>query len=123
MRKQSLTEACGSQNSNLSNTTNGRTLERTWPLPHIEIRSVNSALDVLLITGSDNQFTFPHVIRMLHEDGVQVINASYTLVGDTFFHSIHAKVGESATSSSSGYGTAARIISEKLKQFVAAAAT
>lgn len=92
MRKQSLTAACGSQNSNLSNTTNGRTLERTWPLPHIEIHSVNSALDVLLITGSDNQFTFPHVIRMLHEDGVQVINASYTLVGDTFFHSIHAKV-------------------------------
>ncbi|XP_049382152.1 transcription factor bHLH162-like [Solanum stenotomum] len=122
LKKESLTAAVGTLNSNSSSNTNGRILENTLPLPHIEIHSVNAALEVLLITGLDYHFMFNHIIRMLHEDGVQVINASYTLVGDTIFHSIHSKVGESATLLS-GYGAAAKIISEKLKQFVGAAAT
>ncbi|XP_055804719.1 transcription factor bHLH162-like [Solanum dulcamara] len=123
LRKESLTAADRTlnSNSNSSSNNNGRILERALPLPHIEIHSVNSALEILLITGLDNQFMFNHIIRMLHEEGVQVINASYTLVGDTIFHSIHSKEGESTTSS--GNGAALRIISEKLKQFVGAAAT
>ncbi|KAJ8549557.1 hypothetical protein K7X08_033264 [Anisodus acutangulus] len=88
-------------------------------LPHIEIHSVDSALKVVLITGLDCQFMFNDIIRMLHEEGAEIINASYTVIGDTIFHSLHSKVGECATSS--GY-RAARI-SEKLKQFVGAAAS
>ncbi|XP_015065325.1 transcription factor bHLH162 [Solanum pennellii] len=119
LKKETLTASAGTlnSNSNSSTNTNGRTLENTLPLPHIEIHNVNSALEVLLITGLDYHFMFNHIIRMLHEDGVQIISANYTLVGHTIFHSIHSKVGESATSS------AAKIISEKLKQFVGAAAT
>ncbi|CAN4078926.1 unnamed protein product [Withania somnifera] len=117
--KESLTVA-GTENSIPRSSSTAETMERTLPLPYIEIHSVHSALEVLLITGLDNHFMFNDIIRMLHEDGVQVINASYTLVGDTMFHSIHSKVGESATSS--GYGAAARI-SERLKQFVAVAAS
>ncbi|KAJ8545521.1 hypothetical protein K7X08_018104 [Anisodus acutangulus] len=87
-------------------------------LPHIEIHNVDLALQVVLLTGLDNQFMFNDIIRMLHEEGVQVINASYTVIGDTIFHSIHAKVEECATSS--GYGAAR--ISERLRQLVGAAA-
>ncbi|CAN4084077.1 unnamed protein product [Withania somnifera] len=114
-RKDSLT-ATGNINKISKSTSTAGT--RTLPLPHIDIHIVNSALVVLLITGSDNYFMFNDIIRMLHEDGVQVIDASYTLVGDTIFHSIHSKVGENSTSS--GHGAAARI-SERLKQFVATA--
>ncbi|MCD9638880.1 hypothetical protein HAX54_023044 [Datura stramonium] len=119
LRKQSLT-AAGTRiiSSNSSSTTATGRMERTLPLPHIEIHSVDSALEVALITELDYHFMFNDIIRMLNEEGVQVVNASYTLLGDTIFHTIHSKVGESTTSS--GYGAAARI-SEKLKQFVGTA--
>ncbi|KAM3251593.1 hypothetical protein T459_05661 [Capsicum annuum] len=120
-KKEGLTAASTVNSRSMSNNNAGRTIiERTLPLPHIEIHIVDSALEVLLITGSDYHYMFNDIIRMLHEDGVQVINASYTAVGDSIYHSIHSKVGESATYLS-GYGNAARI-SEKLKQFVGAAA-
>ncbi|XP_009619775.1 transcription factor bHLH162-like [Nicotiana tomentosiformis] len=82
-------------------------------LPHIEIHSVDSALQVVLTTGLDYQFIFTDVIRLLHEEGVQVINASYTLICDTIVHSIHSKMGECAPDQ---YGAAR--ISERLKKFV-----
>ncbi|KAJ8545519.1 hypothetical protein K7X08_018102 [Anisodus acutangulus] len=94
-RKESLT-ACVNSNSKSSST--GR--KERLPLPHIEIHRFDSALEVVLITGLDYQFMFNNIIRILHEEG------------GTW----------EASAMSSGYGAAARI-SEKLKQFVGAAAS
>ncbi|XP_060195634.1 transcription factor bHLH162-like [Lycium barbarum] len=104
-------------NSSTRTSSTGRM--ESLPLPHIEIHNVESALKVVLITSSDCHFMFNDIIHMLHEEGVEIINASYTVVGDTIFHSIHSKVGECATSS--GYGAAK--ISQRLKQFVGQGAT
>ncbi|KAL2341885.1 hypothetical protein Fmac_009825 [Flemingia macrophylla] len=78
--------------------------------PQIEIQQMGQAVEVVLITGLDSQFMFSETIRVVHEEGVNVINASYKVIGDAVFHSIHCQDGESANG-------AARI-SERLKNFI-----
>uniref|UniRef100_A0A2N9EBG8 BHLH domain-containing protein n=1 Tax=Fagus sylvatica TaxID=28930 RepID=A0A2N9EBG8_FAGSY len=80
--------------------------------PQIEIHEIGSALEVVLITGLDCQFMFNETIRVLHEEGAEIVNASFTVVEDTVFHTIHSKVGDSAL----GYGATG--ISARLKKFV-----
>ncbi|ESW20145.1 hypothetical protein PHAVU_006G184600 [Phaseolus vulgaris] len=78
--------------------------------PRIEIQQMGSALEVVLITGLDSQFMFGETIRVLHEEGVHVVNASYNVIEDEVFHSIHCQEEKSAN-------RAARI-SERLKNFI-----
>jgi len=61
--------------------------------PQIEIHQNGSALEVILITGLDCQFMFNETIRVLHEEGAEIVSASFsTVVEDTVFHTIHCKV-------------------------------
>ncbi|KAK9936385.1 hypothetical protein M0R45_013230 [Rubus argutus] len=85
--------------------------------PQIEIREMGSALEVVLITGLDCQFMFDESIRVLLEEGADIVNASFTVVGHTIFHTIHSKIGESAP------GPVAARISERLGKFVDEAST
>ncbi|QCD76767.1 transcription factor bHLH162 [Vigna unguiculata] len=78
--------------------------------PRIEIQQMGSALVVVLITGLDSQFMFSETIRVLHEEGVDIVNASYNVIEDAVFHSIHCQDQKSANG-------AARI-SERLKNFI-----
>ncbi|XP_027339370.1 transcription factor bHLH162 [Abrus precatorius] len=78
--------------------------------PRIEIQQMGSALEVVLVTGLDSQFMFSESIRVLYEEGVDVVNASYKVVEDLVFHSIHCQVRESTSG-------AARI-SERLENFI-----
>ncbi|KAK6932573.1 Myc-type, basic helix-loop-helix (bHLH) domain [Dillenia turbinata] len=99
------------------NSTSTRTLStgngrmRGLKTPHIEIHETECALEVVLITGLDSQFMFNETIRMLHEEGYEIINASSSVVNDTVFNTILSKVGESASS----YGSAK--ISQRLMKF------
>ncbi|KAF7151176.1 hypothetical protein RHSIM_Rhsim02G0131400 [Rhododendron simsii] len=79
--------------------------------PQIEIHEMGSALEVVLITGLDCQPIFNEIIRLIHEEEAEVVNASFSTVGDTVFHTIHCKVGES-----SGFACGAARIAEKLKK-------
>ncbi|KAG5561683.1 hypothetical protein RHGRI_004660 [Rhododendron griersonianum] len=78
----------------------------------IEIHEMGSALEVVLITGLDCQPIFNEIIRLIHEEEAEVVNASFSTVGDTVFHTIHCKVGES-----SGFACGASRIAEKLKKY------
>ncbi|XP_011043394.1 PREDICTED: uncharacterized protein LOC105138874 [Populus euphratica] len=80
--------------------------------PQIEVRETGSTLEVVLITGLDSQFMFNETIRVLHEEGAEIINANFSVVEDTVFHTIHSKVGDSAPS------TGAARISQRLNKFV-----
>nr|KYP62908.1 Transcription factor bHLH36 [Cajanus cajan] len=60
--------------------------------PRIEIQQMGSALEVVLITGLDSQFMFSEIIRVLGEEEVDIVNASYKVIGDAVFHSIHCQV-------------------------------
>ncbi|KAH7545997.1 hypothetical protein FEM48_Zijuj01G0154200 [Ziziphus jujuba var. spinosa] len=81
--------------------------------PQIEIHIIGSALEIVLITGLDFQFMFNETIRVLHEEGADIINASFSVVEDSVFHTIHSKIEESTL----GPGAAARI-SERLNKFI-----
>lgn len=69
----------------------GTTMEEV-KIPHIEVREKGSALEIVLITGLDFRFMFCETIRLLHDEGAEVVNASFSVVDDTIFHSIHSKV-------------------------------
>ena len=67
-------------------------------LPHIDIQERGSALEVVLITKSDCQFMFTETIRLLHEEGAEVVNASFSVLDETIFHTVHSKVTTSLLS-------------------------
>ncbi|KAI3456256.1 hypothetical protein Pfo_012919 [Paulownia fortunei] len=82
-------------------------------LPNIDVRVMGSALEVVLITGLNSQFMFSEVIRMLHEEGAEVVSASFSALDNTVFHTIHCKAGDQ---SSQDCGAAR--ITERLWKFV-----
>ncbi|KAF7803440.1 transcription factor bHLH162-like [Senna tora] len=71
--------------------------------PQIEIHHVGSGLEVAVTTGLDSQFIFNEILRVLHEEGADIVSAAYTVVDDA--------VGE-------GSGNRAVKISERLKRFL-----
>ncbi|PSS10230.1 Transcription factor bHLH36 like [Actinidia chinensis var. chinensis] len=79
--------------------------------PQIEVHEMGSALTVVLVTGLNYKFMFNETIRVLHEEGAEIVNAGFSVVDDTVFHTIHSKVGES------GLGSGAARVSERLKKF------
>ena len=60
--------------------------------PEIRINEKGSAMEVFLITAQDSQFMFLEMIRILHEQGAEVLNANFSVVGNTVFHIVHAQV-------------------------------
>uniref|UniRef100_A0A2P2K3W1 Uncharacterized protein LOC105128559 n=1 Tax=Rhizophora mucronata TaxID=61149 RepID=A0A2P2K3W1_RHIMU len=61
-------------------------------LPIVELRELGSTIEVLLISASNKNNMLPEVISILHEEGAEVVSASFTNVGDKVFHTIHAQV-------------------------------
>ncbi|XP_022748934.1 transcription factor bHLH162-like [Durio zibethinus] len=76
--------------------------------PEIRISEKGSAIEVALITGQESQLMFYEMIRILHVEGAEVLNASFSTVGNTIFHIVHAEIGALE---------AAKIITEKLNKF------
>ncbi|XP_047309976.1 transcription factor bHLH162-like [Impatiens glandulifera] len=99
-------------NNNNNSSSSSRAVEVRSP-PQIEIRDLGSALDVTLTTGLDYHFMFNEIIRVIHEEGLEVVNASFSVVDGTVFHMIHSKVGEIDQIESSGVAR----VNERLKKF------
>ncbi|XP_028777424.1 transcription factor bHLH162-like [Neltuma alba] len=98
------------RNANESLTNNSRGIIRGSKSPKVEIHQMGSALDVSAITGLDCQFIFNEFIRILHEEQADIVNASYSVVQDAVFHTIHCQISE--------FGNRSERISERLKRFV-----
>ncbi|KAI5657097.1 hypothetical protein M9H77_25890 [Catharanthus roseus] len=82
--------------------------------PRIEVNEMGgSVIEVILITGSDCQFMFTEVIRVLHEERAEIVRANYSVKDNTVFHIIHSKIAEFEAY----YGSAARV-SERLRKIV-----
>ena len=64
----------------------------TLKSPKIEIHEMGRALNVTLVTGHDDKFIFHEIIRLIHEEGVEVLSANFSVIGNSIFHAIHAKV-------------------------------
>ncbi|KAI5447996.1 transcription factor bHLH162 [Lathyrus oleraceus] len=79
--------------------------------PKIEIHQIGLTLQVVLITGLDSQFLFNETIRILNEERLDIVNASYKVNKDSVFHSIHCQVQEE-------FGNGSARISERLNKFM-----
>lgn len=75
---------------NSSSGSNGATMRLRYP--QIKVHEIGSALEVVLITGLETQFMFNEIIRILHEEGAEIVNASFSVLDDVVFHTIHSKV-------------------------------
>ncbi|KAJ0807780.1 hypothetical protein HanLR1_Chr00c1084g0789901 [Helianthus annuus] len=60
--------------------------------PQIDVREIGSSLEAILITGVDFQFLFSETIRVIHEEGFDVVNASFSIINEMVVHTIHAQV-------------------------------
>lgn len=65
--------------------------------PKIEIHQMGSALSISVITALDCQFIFNDVIRILHEEQADIVSASYSVLQDAVFHTIHCQVSHYLT--------------------------
>ncbi|KAK9681977.1 hypothetical protein RND81_10G040800 [Saponaria officinalis] len=74
----------------------------------IQINETNGVLEIILVTGLECQFVFTEAMRILNEENADVIDANYSVVESTVFHTIHAQIGD-ATSVAS--------ITERLQRF------
>ncbi|XP_068639099.1 transcription factor bHLH162-like [Aristolochia californica] len=81
-------------------------------LPMVEVKELGSSLEVVLISGLYKKFMFCDVISVLEEEGVEVVNANFSVVGDKIFHIIHSQV----TSSRVGFESAR--VYQRLKELV-----
>lgn len=88
----------GTERANMMSSTGPTTSSSGVPMgvksPQIEIRQMGLALEIVLITGLDFQFMFNEIIRALHEQGADIVNASFSVVEDTVFHTIHSQVSK-----------------------------
>ncbi|KAK7335482.1 hypothetical protein VNO80_27351 [Phaseolus coccineus] len=80
--------------------------------PKMEIHETGSVLRVILTCGVDNHFVFCEIIRILHEENVDVFSTSYSVVGDSVIHVVLGEVGQSM------FQSGASKVREKLKWFV-----
>jgi len=60
--------------------------------PRMEIHETGSVLQVILTCGVDNRFVFCEIIRILHEENVEVITTSSSIVGDSVIHVVLGEV-------------------------------
>ncbi|XP_044484977.1 transcription factor bHLH162-like [Mangifera indica] len=85
--REEATKSTKTSNSNITDTTN-----IGLRLPLVELREVGPTIEVVLITGLQKNFMLYEVISILEEEGAEVVNASFSTLGDKLFHSIHAQV-------------------------------
>jgi hypothetical protein len=61
-------------------------------LPKIEIHEMGTTLQVIVTCGVDDHFIFCEIMRILHEENVEVISSNSSLAGDSLLHTVHAQV-------------------------------
>jgi len=60
--------------------------------PKIEIHETGPILQVIVACGVDDHFIFCEIMRILHEENVEVISSNSSLAGHSFLHTVHAQV-------------------------------
>ncbi|XP_015936246.1 transcription factor bHLH162-like [Arachis duranensis] len=82
--------------------------------PMIDVHEMgNSLLQVVLTCGFENKFLFNEIIRILHEEKVEIVSVnSSSQPGDSMIHVLHAEI----PSAFQQFGAAR--VSERLKRFV-----
>ncbi|KAK6795297.1 hypothetical protein RDI58_008750 [Solanum bulbocastanum] len=57
----------------------------------VEVRELDSTLEVILVSGLQKNFTLQEVIIIIEEEGAQVVSANYSTTDDMIFYMIRAQ--------------------------------
>ncbi|CAO2185282.1 unnamed protein product [Urochloa humidicola] len=60
-------------------------------LPVVEVRYQDGTLDVVLISEAGRPFKLHEVITALEQEAAEVVSASFSVVGDKIFYTIHSQ--------------------------------
>ncbi|KAG6589225.1 Transcription factor bHLH, partial [Cucurbita argyrosperma subsp. argyrosperma] len=60
--------------------------------PQLKIHQSGRSLEIILSSGLDNQYLFSETISILQEEGVEVVNASFSVSGSSVFQTFHAQL-------------------------------
>ena len=60
--------------------------------PHIEVQDHGAGLQVVITGSPGDWFVFNQAIRVIEEDGVEIVSANFSEVGDKAIHVIHLLV-------------------------------
>ncbi|KGN43623.1 transcription factor bHLH162 [Cucumis sativus] len=63
--------------------------------PQLKINQMGKSLEIILSSGNDNQYLLCETLRILEEEGTEVVSASFSVSGNSVFHTIHAQLGDS----------------------------
>ncbi|XP_048445237.1 transcription factor bHLH162-like [Pyrus x bretschneideri] len=91
-KEKAMRSQLGSSNSDIGSIAAENAVMTGSRLPVLEIKDSGSCIEVMLISGLNKNFMFYEVIRVLQEQGAEVVSASFFTVGDKVFHSAHAQV-------------------------------
>ncbi|XP_068642054.1 transcription factor bHLH162-like [Aristolochia californica] len=64
-------------------------------LPVVEVREADSILEVVLVNELHSNFILSEVVRVLEEEGAEIVHAHSTLASDKIFIAIHAQATDS----------------------------
>ncbi|TVU22264.1 hypothetical protein EJB05_31960, partial [Eragrostis curvula] len=81
-------------------------------MPVIEVRYQDGTLDVVLISEAGRPFKLHEVITVLEQEGAEVVSASFSVIGDKIFYTIHSQAV------SSRIGLEAARVSERLQDLL-----
>ncbi|KAJ1282928.1 hypothetical protein BS78_03G088700 [Paspalum vaginatum] len=60
-------------------------------MPVVEARCQDGTLDVALISEAGRPFKLHEVITVLEQEGAEVVSASFSVVGDKIFYTVHSQ--------------------------------
>ncbi|KAL2547802.1 transcription factor bHLH [Forsythia ovata] len=63
------------------------------PPPLVEVQDMGPNMDVILVSGLDDSSKFYSILHFLHQDGIEVVNANFSLHGNSTIQNLHDKIG------------------------------
>ena len=69
----------------------GAAASATTALPVIEVRHQDGTLDVALVSEVGRPFRLHEVIAVLEQEGAEVVSASFSVVGNKIFYTLHSQ--------------------------------
>lgn len=60
--------------------------------PQLKINQMGKSLEIVLSSGLDDQYLLSETLRILQEEGIEVVSASFSVSRNSVFHTIHAQV-------------------------------
>uniref|UniRef100_A0ACD5TRJ4 Uncharacterized protein n=1 Tax=Avena sativa TaxID=4498 RepID=A0ACD5TRJ4_AVESA len=82
---------CSSSSASGNKASSSTTTAPAASLPVIEVRHQDATLDVALVSEAGKPFKLHEVIAVLEQEGAEVVSASFSVVGDKIFYTLHSQ--------------------------------